>query len=107
MAKKVTLTKRWEKWAEGSEGVAADPFWAYTAVVTMALSFASLICHFMFFMPGWFTGGALITMCVSAGITEAIFLYRRQFWWAWYWGLCVIIGVIVFEALSYFVGKPL
>jgi hypothetical protein len=104
MAKRVTLTTRWRKWAEGSEGIPADPLWAYTAVGTAAISFASLICHFLFFMPGWFTGGTLIVMCIFAAITEAIFIYRKQGWWAWYWGLCVIIGVSIFEALSYFIG---
>jgi hypothetical protein len=107
MAKRVTLTVRWRKWAQGSEGIPAEPGWAYTALGTMALSFVSLIVHLMFFLPGVWTGGALVTMCIFAGVTEAIFIYRRQFWWSLYWGLCVIIGVIVFEALSYFVGKPL
>lgn len=102
MAKKVTLTNRWRKWAEGCEGHPAEPGWAYTALATMGLSFVSLICHLLFFMPGWFTGGALITMCIFAGITEAIFIYRRQFLWSLYWGICVIFGVALFEVISYF-----
>lgn len=105
--KKVTLTQRWRKWAEGYEGHKPDPFWAYTALGTMALSFVSLIVHLMFFLPGIATGGALVSMCIFAVLTEAIFIYRLQGWWAWYWGLCVIIGVGVFELLSYFVGGKL
>ena len=107
MVKRVTLTQRWCKWAEGSEGHPAEPKYAYAAVITMALSFASLICHFMFFMPGWFTGWALITMCIFASITELIFILRKQWWWAAYWGICVIGGVGFFEILSYFIGGKL
>ena len=107
MSKKVTLTNRWRKWAEGSEGIPADPLWAYTALGTMALSFVSLILHLCFFLGGTVTGIALIFMILFASITEAIFIYRKQWWWTAYWGLCVIVGVSVFELLSYFIGSQL
>lgn len=70
-------------------------------------SFVSLGLHLSFFLGGLVTGAALIAMIAFAVITEAIFIYRRQFWWSLYWGICVLLGVSVFELLSYFVGSPL
>jgi len=107
MAKKVTLTNRWRKWANGCEGHPAEPFWAYTALATMMLSFVSLGLHLSFFLGGTVTGIALIFMIIFAVVTEGIFIYRKQGWWAMYWGICVIAGVSIFELLSYFVGVPL
>lgn len=107
MTKKVTLTNRWRKWAEGSEGHPAEPFWAYSALITMMLSFLSLGLHLCFFLPGVVTGGALISMIIFAVITEAIFIYRKQGWWTAYWGICVIGGVGLFEILSYYFGSKI
>ena len=107
MTKRVTLTQRWCKWAEGCEGHKAEPLWAYLALGTMMASFLSLGVHLCFFLDGMWTGGALISMCVFAGITEALFLFRKQYWWSWYWGLCVILGVLVFEGISYYFGGKL
>jgi hypothetical protein len=107
MTKRVTLTQRWCKWAEGSEGHPAEPFWAYSALITMMLSFLSLGVHLTFFLPGTITGGALISMCIFAAITELLFILRKQWWWTAYWGSCVIGGVGLFEILSYFVGGKL
>ena len=107
MTKRVTLTQRWCKWAEGSEGHAAEPFWAYSALITMMWSFLSLGVHLSFFLPGMVTGGALVSMCVAAAITELLFILRKQWWWVAFWGICVIGGVILFEIASYFFGGQL
>ena len=106
MTKRVTLTQRWRKWCWGSEGHPAEPGWAMSALACMMLAFASLGIH-LGVPNGTVSGIALITMCTFAGLMEAICIYRKQWWWAAYWGLCVIIGVIVFEILSYFVGGQL
>jgi len=43
----------------------------------------------------------LIVMIVCAIICEAILLLCHQWMWSIYWGLGVIIGVIVIEIVSY------
>ena len=107
MTKKVTLTMRWGKWWKGSEGHPAEPFWACLALITMMLAFVSLGVHLCFVLSGTIRGIALITMCIFAAVTEGIFIYRKQWWWSMYWGICVIAGVSIFEILSYFFGGQL
>ena len=101
MSKRVTLTNRWREWWK------VEPFWAYLALATMMLSFLSLGMHLLFFLPGLYRTIGLWAMGAFAGITEVLFIIRRQLWWSLFWGICVILGVIVFEILSYFVGKPI
>ena len=106
MTKRVTLTQRWRKWCWGSEGHPAEPWWAMSALACMMLAFASLGIH-LGVVNGTVSGIALITMCSFAAICDAILALRKQWWWFWYWTSCVIVGVIIFEILSYFVGGQL
>lgn len=48
---------------------------------------------------------ALVSMIVCAVGCEVVLLICRQWWWAGYWGIGVIIGVIVVEIWSYAKGK--
>jgi hypothetical protein len=107
MTKRVTLTQRWDKWATGSEGHPAEPFWAYSALVTTMAAFLSLGIHLCFFLPGTVRGATLVAMCIFAAISELLFILRKQWWWTAYWGSCVIGGVALFEIASYFFGGQL
>ena len=97
MTKRLTISNRWRNWAE------EEPWWAYSALVSMALSFVGLIFH-LGILTGWWRGYFLIQMIVCAVICEAILIIRKQLWWATYWGICVIVMVAVWEIASYFFG---
>jgi hypothetical protein len=88
-----TISTRWKKWAE------KEPGWAYTALTSMAIAFAGLITHLWILSGFWRTFG-LIVMIVCAVICEGILILRKQWWWAGYWGIGVILGVGITEILS-------
>ena len=97
MDKRKTISTRWKEWAE------AEPFWAYFALACMALGFTGLIVH-LAVLSGIMRTVGLITMIGGGVACEGILIYRRQWWWAGYWGLCVLLGVSITELLSYFLG---
>ena len=97
MSEHKTISTRWREWA------LKEPVWAYSALISMALSFAGLIAHLAILSGLWRTVG-LISMIVFAVICELLLIVRRQWWWASYWGICVILGVICWEIASYFFG---
>ena len=107
MAKRVTLTVRWIKWATGSEGRPAEPLWAYSALGLMMLSFASLGVHLFAALSGTIRGVALIVMIAAAVGCDLILFFRRQYFWFWYWTICVLAGVSIFEIASYFFGSKI
>jgi hypothetical protein len=80
--------------------------WANSALLSMLLAFISLIIH-LGVKNGDISGIALITMMIFAALCDVIFVLRKQWWWFWYWTSCVIVGVIVFEIFSYYVGGQL
>jgi hypothetical protein len=98
--KKVTLTNRWIKWEQVDK-------WGYTAWACMMLAFASLGVHLLAFLPGMVRGIALITMISFASLCELILILKKQWWWATYWGICVLLGVGAWEIMSYFFGSQL
>jgi hypothetical protein len=50
----------------------------------------------------------LIIMIVAAVLLEALLIWQGVTFWAWFWGICVILGVIVAEIWSYAVqGKTI
>jgi hypothetical protein len=88
-----TISTRWKEWAE------KEPGYSYTALLCMALGFLGLIVHLAVLSGIWRTVG--LTIMIGGGVAcEGILVYRRQWWWAGYWGLCVLIGVGVTEILS-------
>lgn len=95
--KKKTISTRWKEWAE------KEPGWAYSALSSMAIAFVGLIVHLWILSGVWRTVG-LIVMITFAAICELILILRKQWWWASYWGICVILGVIGWEIASYFFG---
>lgn len=88
-----TISTRWKEWAE------KEPVWAYSALTLMASGFLGLIVHLWVLSGVWRTVG-LIVMISSGVLCEAILVYRKQIFWAIYWGVCVLIGVSVTELIS-------
>lgn len=97
MSGRLTISNRWKEWA------LKEPIWAYTALFCMAMGFLGLIVHLAVLEGFWRTFG-LITMVGGGVACEGILIYRRQWWWASYWGICVLLGVAVWEIASYFFG---
>ena len=98
MGKGKTISTRWKEWAQ------AEPAWAYSALAFMMIAFASLGAHLAILSGLWRTVG-LISMIVFACLCELILTLRKQWWWASYWGICVLLGVGAWEIASYFFGS--
>ena len=92
-----TISTRWREWAK------KEPLWAYSALSSMMLAFASLGIH-LGVVNGTISGIALYAMIGCAVLCDVILALRRQWWWFSYWTICVIAGVIVWEIASYFFG---
>ena len=95
--KKLTISNRWRDWAK------VEPVWAYSALILMAVGLAGLIVHL------WVLGGVIrsvgLWVMIAGGFgCEAILCLRKQWWWATYWGICVLLGVGAWEIASYFFG---
>ena len=93
-----TISTRWREWAQ------KEWAWAYSALTCMALAFSGLIVHLAVLSGLWRTLG-LIVMITCAVLCEGILILRKQWWWASYWGICVLLGVGVWEIASYFFGN--
>jgi hypothetical protein len=97
MSKRLTISNRWRNWAK------EEWLWAYSALVFMAIGFSGLITH-LWVLEGFWRGFGLIVMIVGGVSCEAILILRKQWWWATYWGICVLLGVGAWEIASYFFG---
>lgn len=95
--KRRTLTNRWIRWAR------TEPAWAYSALASMMIMFASLGVHLIPAIPGTPRKAALIVLLASGVLCEVILVVRRQSWWAGFWG-CVLASLVLWEALSYYLG---
>ena len=97
MNTKMTISNRWRNWAR------VEPFWAYSALICMMVGLAGLGVH-LWILEGLWRTVALWVMIVGGFSCEVILVYRRQWWWAAYWGVCVLLGVIIFEIASCIYG---
>lgn len=95
--KKKTISTRFSDWMK------LEPIWSRLALILMCSSVGvGLFTHLWILSGMWRTIG-LIYMIVAALITEAIYIFRKIWWWASFWGY-VILGVIGWEIASYFFG---
>jgi hypothetical protein len=97
MSKGKTISTRWRDWA------IKEPGWAYAALSLMALSFVGLIVHLWILSGLWRTVGLIVMIAGGVGC-ELLLILRKQWWWASYWGICVLLGVSLWEIASYFFG---
>ncbi|MBU1457041.1 MAG: hypothetical protein KKD01_20190 [Proteobacteria bacterium] len=95
MSDKDTISNKWRDWAK------VEPIWAYSALILMAVAFSGLIAH-LWVLDGIIRSIGLYVMIAGGVGCEVILILRKQKAWAWYWGLCVLFGVSVFEILSCF-----
>lgn len=100
MSKRLTISNRWRNWAK------EEPFYAYSALAFMAIGFLGLIVH-LAVLEGFWRGCGLVVMIVGGVLCEAVLCFRKQWWWATYWGICVLLGVGAWEIASYFFGGKL
>jgi len=101
MSSKLTISDRWKLWALKDGKWGADWWWSYSALSLMSIGFIGLVSHLWILEGIWRTVG-LIAMIFGGVSAEAIMVYRKQWWWAGYWGICVLAGVSITELLSYF-----
>jgi len=92
-----TISNRWRDWAEN------EPAWAYTALGLMATAFLGLIVH-LAVLHGVIRQIGLIVMIVCGVGCEIVLLVRKQWAWGSFWGICVLLGVGLWEIASVIVG---
>ena len=106
--KRQTISQRWYAWTE------KEPFWAYLALMSFALSMLGLVVHLG---GGWLMVhlgmASLVGLCRTIGLLMligfdvsllAITGFRKQWWWFTFF--CYItVGVLGWEIASYFFGS--
>ena len=97
MSKGKTISTRWKEWAE------KEPGWAYSALACMMVAFAGLGVHLGILSGLWRTVGLIVMIAGGVGC-EMILILRKQWWWASYWGICVLLGVGAWEIASVLLG---
>ena len=97
MSKRKTISTRWKEWT------AADPFWAYSALVSFFLSVGVGLTMHLGIQEGFFRTLGLVMLIGFDAILLFITAFRKQWWWVSFF--CYItIGVIGWEIASYFFG---
>ena len=86
-----------------SEFTKAEPFWARTTLILLALSILGLWVH-LWVLTGLLRTLGLISMIAFVSMAEVILWWKRVFWWFYFW-LGIILLVIGFECASYFFGS--
>jgi len=106
--KRQTISQRWYQWTE------KEPFWAYLALMSFALSMFGLTLHLG---GGW--AMAMMGLPQLVGVTRTIGLlmligfdvsllaitgFRKQWWWFTFF-IYITVGVLGWEVASYFFGS--
>lgn len=112
MSKRATISQRWYAWSD------AEPFFAYTALISFVLSVGvglpiHLGCGWVLthllghpeLVGLWRTIGLFMLIGFDALLLLITFL-RKQWWWAWFFTY-ITVGVLGFEIASYFFGSQL
>ena len=94
--KRKTISTRWKEWAE------KEPFWAYSALASFALSMAGLTIHLGVLSGLWRTIGLVMLIGFDA-LLLFITAFRKVWWWFTFF-VYITLGVIGWEIASYFFG---
>jgi len=89
-----TISTRWREWAE------KEPFWAYYALISFALSLAGLILHLWVLHGLWRTVGLWVLIGCGANTQITLGIRKRWVWFTFH--LYIVLGVIAWELVSYF-----
>ena len=96
MSKRKTISTRYTDFTK------QEPFWAKVCLVLLSLSLLGLWVH-LWVLSGVVRTLGLIAMIAFVTLAEGILIWKKQWWWAAFWG-CIIGLVSGFEIASYFFG---